>query len=406
MQLGASATRSACAHRLQQVDAHGAAGDALGAAWWCRARADRAAAAARGRRPPARRAEPRQGDRIGPAMARQRRRHRCARAPPPSAPRRRRRAAWPAAEASPPIPPAAPAPAARGSVAVATLEKELRALAFERDEQRRPARSAAIGRHRVEAGDADARAAVRASARPRAAARPMRKPVKLPGPIVDGDAGRARLASARASRSTVSIIGSRASAWPRSIGTKRCAAGRVVDDDRGRAGSAAQSKARDFMRRSCSRLMQEPSHDPGRDHAAKPRRRARHRLCDAAQFHRQAGLCAAAAAISIADAAAKLEKAIALAQALGLRFKIFDAFRPSEAQWVLWNHTPDPEFPRRSAARLAAFARRRDRSDLIDASGEPARHGNRRSMPSRRCRITPPPRFRARRSAIASCCWG
>src|SRR5579863_7481954 len=35
------------------------------------------------------------------------------------------------------------------------------------------------------------------------------------------------------------------------------------------------------------------------------------------------------------DAAVKLEKAIALAEALDLRLKIFDAFRPSEAQWVL-----------------------------------------------------------------------
>ena len=52
------------------------------------------------------------------------------------------------------------------------------------------------------------------------------------------------------------------------------------------------------------------------------------------------------------DAAARLERAIALAAALQLRLKIFDAFRPSEAQWVLWNHTPDPNFladPRRGS---------------------------------------------------------
>ena len=41
-----------------------------------------------------------------------------------------------------------------------------------------------------------------------------------------------------------------------------------------------------------------------------------------------------------ADAAACLQKAIELAKPLGWRLKIFDAFRPSEAQWVLWNHTP------------------------------------------------------------------
>ena len=45
-----------------------------------------------------------------------------------------------------------------------------------------------------------------------------------------------------------------------------------------------------------------------------------------------------------ADAAEVLQRAIALAKPLGLRFKIFDAFRPSEAQWVLWEHTPDPDF--------------------------------------------------------------
>jgi D-alanyl-D-alanine dipeptidase len=46
------------------------------------------------------------------------------------------------------------------------------------------------------------------------------------------------------------------------------------------------------------------------------------------------------------DAAAKMEKAIELAKAIGLRF------RPSEAQWVLWQHTPDPNFladPRRGS---------------------------------------------------------
>ncbi len=45
-----------------------------------------------------------------------------------------------------------------------------------------------------------------------------------------------------------------------------------------------------------------------------------------------------------ADAADALSRAIELAAALGLRFRIFDAFRPAEAQWLLWQHTPDPEF--------------------------------------------------------------
>jgi zinc D-Ala-D-Ala dipeptidase len=44
------------------------------------------------------------------------------------------------------------------------------------------------------------------------------------------------------------------------------------------------------------------------------------------------------------DAAARLKEAAQLAQALDLRLKIFDAFRPSEAQWVLWNFRPDRQF--------------------------------------------------------------
>ena len=53
-----------------------------------------------------------------------------------------------------------------------------------------------------------------------------------------------------------------------------------------------------------------------------------------------------------AAAAACLGRAVELAGALGLRLKLFDAFRPSEAQWVLWNKFPDPEFladPRRGS---------------------------------------------------------
>jgi D-alanyl-D-alanine dipeptidase len=44
------------------------------------------------------------------------------------------------------------------------------------------------------------------------------------------------------------------------------------------------------------------------------------------------------------DAAACLKRAIALAGRHGLRLRIFDAYRPAEAQWVLWSHFPDPEF--------------------------------------------------------------
>ncbi|MBL28005.1 MAG: D-alanyl-D-alanine dipeptidase [Rhodospirillaceae bacterium] len=52
------------------------------------------------------------------------------------------------------------------------------------------------------------------------------------------------------------------------------------------------------------------------------------------------------------DAAAALACAIDLAARQGLRFRVFDGFRPSEAQWALWRHTPDPEFladPRRGS---------------------------------------------------------
>lgn len=70
-----------------------------------------------------------------------------------------------------------------------------------------------------------------------------------------------------------------------------------------------------------------------------------------------------------ADAAKCLATAIALASAQGLRLKIFDAFRPSEAQWVLWEHTPDPEFladPRRGSPHSRGVA---VDLTLLDADG-------------------------------------
>ena len=48
----------------------------------------------------------------------------------------------------------------------------------------------------------------------------------------------------------------------------------------------------------------------------------------------------------------RLAHAAMLAAGLNLRLRIFDAFRPTEAQWVMWNHTPNPEFladPRRGS---------------------------------------------------------
>ncbi len=53
-----------------------------------------------------------------------------------------------------------------------------------------------------------------------------------------------------------------------------------------------------------------------------------------------------------ADAVAPLGRAIALARGLGLRLRLFDGFRPVEAQWLLWRALPDPRYiadPRRGS---------------------------------------------------------
>lgn len=70
------------------------------------------------------------------------------------------------------------------------------------------------------------------------------------------------------------------------------------------------------------------------------------------------------------EAAGLLKNAIALAAQIDLRLKIFDAFRPTEAAWALWNHTPDPTFladPRKGSphSRGAAVD-----VTLVDAAGE------------------------------------
>lgn len=44
------------------------------------------------------------------------------------------------------------------------------------------------------------------------------------------------------------------------------------------------------------------------------------------------------------EAEKKFNSANAQAHALGLKFIIFDAYRPPEAQFILWDHTPDPDF--------------------------------------------------------------
>lgn len=70
-----------------------------------------------------------------------------------------------------------------------------------------------------------------------------------------------------------------------------------------------------------------------------------------------------------AEAAARLSHVIKHATPLGLRLRILDGFRPMEAQWALWNHTPDSDFvadPRRGSphSRGAAVD-----LTLLDATG-------------------------------------
>lgn len=83
-----------------------------------------------------------------------------------------------------------------------------------------------------------------------------------------------------------------------------------------------------------------------------------------------------------------LNRSIALAAELGLRFKIYDAFRPAEAQWVLWAHTPDPDFlsnPRSGSPHSRGVAvdvalidcggRELDMGSAVDGAGPSAHHG-------------------------------
>ncbi len=59
-----------------------------------------------------------------------------------------------------------------------------------------------------------------------------------------------------------------------------------------------------------------------------------------------------AACYLLDEAEPLLVRAVEFAAELKLGLKIFDAFRPSEAQWAMWTHTPDPNFladPRRGS---------------------------------------------------------
>ncbi len=96
-----------------------------------------------------------------------------------------------------------------------------------------------------------------------------------------------------------------------------------------------------------------------------------------------------------ADAAALLAAAVDLARPQGLRLKILDAFRPAEAQWVLWSHTPDPDFladPRRGSPHsmgaavdltlVADQGRELDMGTEFDAFTPLSHHGNRDIPPA------------------------
>jgi zinc D-Ala-D-Ala dipeptidase len=63
-------------------------------------------------------------------------------------------------------------------------------------------------------------------------------------------------------------------------------------------------------------------------------------------------------------------RACELAAQLGYRFCVFDAYRPAEAQWALWRHTPDPDFiaiPWRGSPHSRGVA---IDLTLVDAAGE------------------------------------
>jgi D-alanyl-D-alanine dipeptidase len=71
------------------------------------------------------------------------------------------------------------------------------------------------------------------------------------------------------------------------------------------------------------------------------------------------------------DAAAALGRAVAAARRLDLRLRVLDAFRPTEAQWRLWQSRPDPSFladPRRGSPHSRGVA---VDLTLIDRHGAP-----------------------------------
>lgn len=73
-------------------------------------------------------------------------------------------------------------------------------------------------------------------------------------------------------------------------------------------------------------------------------------------------------------AAEALRRAVALVRPLGLRLRIFDGFRPVEAQWRLWRALPDPRYvadPRPGAGGSAHSRGVALDLTLADAAGMP-----------------------------------
>ncbi len=76
-----------------------------------------------------------------------------------------------------------------------------------------------------------------------------------------------------------------------------------------------------------------------------------------------------------ADAVPALERAISLARGIGCRLRLFDGYRPAEAQWRLWETLPDPQFiadPRQGSHHSRGVALD---LTLADADGSPLAMG-------------------------------
>lgn len=75
------------------------------------------------------------------------------------------------------------------------------------------------------------------------------------------------------------------------------------------------------------------------------------------------------------EAAEALKRTVAVAAPLGYRLRVYDAFRPVEAQWALWHAVPDPAYvadPRKGGPHTRGAA---VDLTLLDASGEPVDMG-------------------------------